>query len=196
MKIIFALISIFSQASSLHGEHSHHGAEMKASSPVSGSSIAQLGSKWKNQKGESFKMLDLRGKPRLVVMIFTRCETACPLIVEDLKEIAQEIEVKHSAKLDVSLFSLDSFRETPESLAAFSAKRKLPPHWQLLTTSDAGAVAELAATLGVKYKRLPDGNFIHSNTIYFLNREGEVVTQKDGIKSAREEFMKRIRKNL
>ncbi len=192
MKLIFSLILIFSQVSFAHDSH---GPALKAAAPLAGASIFQLESEWKNQKGESTKLSSLRGSPRIVVMLFTRCDTACPLIVEDLKEIAKDVDTKRTAKIDVSIFSLDSFRETPESLSAFSVKRKLPSHWNLFT-SNADAVAELAASLGVRYKRLPDGDFIHSNIIYFLDSNGEVVAQTEGIKSPRGEFIKKIRKNL
>lgn len=191
MKLIFLLFLILSNAFA----HDEHGPELKAKAPLPGASIFQLESEWKNQKGESAKLASLRGSPRIVVMLFTRCDTACPLIVEDLKEIVKDVDAKRTAKIDVSIFSLDSFRETPESLSAFSVKRKLPLHWSLFT-SNADAVAELAASLGVRYKRLPSGDFIHSNIIYFLNSNGEVVAQKEGIKSPRGEFIKKIRKNL
>lgn len=192
MKLIFFLILIFSNASFAHDEH---GPELKAKAPLPGTSIFRLESEWKNQKGEATKLASLRGNPRIVVMLFTRCDTACPLIVEDLKEIVKDVDAKRTNKIDVSLFSLDSFRETPESLLAFSAKRKLPPHWGLFT-STADGVAELAAALGVRYKRLPSGDFIHSNIIYFLNSNGEAVAQKEGIKSPRGEFIKKITKSL
>jgi protein SCO1 len=192
MKLVFFLTLLFSQ---LSAAHDGHGPDLKATAPLPGASIFQLESEWKNQRGESVKLASLRGSPRLVVMLFTRCDTACPLIVEDLKEIAKDVDAKRTTKIDVSIFSLDSFRETPASLSAFSLKRKLPSHWGLFT-SNADAVAELAASLGVRYKRLPSGDFIHSNIIYFLNSNGEVVAQKEGIKSSRGEFIKKIGTNL
>ena len=192
MKFIFSLILIFSQVSVAHDEHRHN---LEAAPPLPGASIFQLQSEWKNQKGESAKLATLRGNPRIVVMLFTRCDTACPLIVEDLKEVVKDVDTKRAAKIDVSIFSLDSFRETPESLWAFSVKRKLPSNWTLFT-STADAVAELAAALGVRYKRLPNGEFIHSNIIYFLDSNGVVVAQKEGIKASREDFIKKIKKNF
>lgn len=192
MKLIFSLILIFSQLSVAHEEH---GPDLKAATPLPSASILQLESEWKNQKGVRTNLASLRGSPRIVVMLFTRCDTACPLIVEDLKDIVRDVDEKRRINIDVSIFSLDSFRETPESLSTFSVKRKLPSHWGLFT-SNADAVAELAASLGVRYKRLPSGDFIHSNVVYFLNSNGEVVTQKEGIKSPRGEFVKKIRENL
>jgi len=192
MKYLFLLTMILGHVTFAHDKHTD---SLKAGTPLGGTSILQLDSSWKNQKGESVKLTDLRGKNRFVVMLYTRCDTACPLIVEDLKGIATEIDSKNADKVEVSIFSLDSLRESPASLLAFSKKRKLPSQWGLLT-SDSDAVAELAAALGVRYKRLQNGDFIHSNVIYFLNKNGEVVAQKEGLKTPRTEFLKQVRKNL
>lgn len=176
--------------------HEHHADELKPDKVPSGSSIFQLESNWTDQKGKVVSLSDLNGKSRLLVMLFTRCETACPLIVEDLKEVAKDLESASEAhKFEVSIFSLDSFRETPDSLLAFAAKRKLPADWQLYT-SNSNAVSELAAALGVRYKRLKNGDFLHSNVIYFLNSKGEVIAQKEGIKTPRGEFIKKVKKRL
>lgn len=193
MKLTLLLISLF--WSSILFAHQGHEAALEAAPSIPGTSLFHLKSEWKNQKGESTKLANLGREPRLLVMLFTRCETACPLIVEDLKEIAKDVDGKRSEKIAVSLFSLDSFRETPDSLSAFAQKRKLPAHWSLFA-SNADAVAELAAALGVRYKRLANGDFIHSNIIFFLNRDGEVVARKEGIKSPRKEFLGEISKRL
>lgn len=192
MKILILFLLTFPQLSFAHGDHHD---EMSASKPVSGKSIFQLDSKWKNQKGDVVSISDLQKNPRLLVMLYTKCETACPLIVEDLKDIAKELGNDKKRNFEVSIFSLDSFRETPESLAAFSVKRSLPSTWELYT-SNADAVAELAAALGVRYKRLKNGDFIHSNVIYYLNGKGEIIAQKEGIKTPRGEFIKTIQKNM
>jgi protein SCO1/2 len=168
--------------------HNVHHDEMKASQPLPGASLYQLQVKWKNQRGETVTMESLKGKPRLVVMLFTLCETACPLIVDDMKEIAQQL----GKDTEVSLFSLDSSRETPETLTAFAEKRRLPSNWSLYA-GDKNAVAELAAALGVRYKRLKSGDYIHSNVIYFLDENGVVKASKEGIKTNSSEFLKKIK---
>lgn len=200
--IVMAMASMSLSSLAQAHEHDHKGHDqkdhdgMKAETPVSGTSVLQLGSTWKNQKGESINLKDLSGSPRLVAMLFTRCQTACPLIVEDIKDVVKDIDSKRKGKkIDVSIFSIDSFRETPESLAAFATKRNIPAHWGLYA-SNGDAVAELAGALGVRYKRLTDGDFIHSNVIYFLNVKGEVVAQKEGIKTPRAEFLTKIRAAL
>lgn len=194
MRLLFAFFFVLCSPLAQAHDHDSHLSDLKSSPTPSGTSILQLGSTWKNQKGEKVKLTDLQGQSRLVVLIFTRCETACPLIIEDLKVIAKDIDSKERKPVEVSIFSLDSFRETPDSLLAFSAKRKLPSRWGLFT-SDADSVAELAASLGVQYKRLQNGDFIHSNVIFFLNTKGEVIAKKEGLNTPRKEFIKKINSN-
>ena len=53
-------------------------------------------------------------------------------------------------------------------------------NWTLMTGSD-DQVLELAALLGVKYKRISDLDYSHSNIITVLNREGEIRHQQTGL---------------
>jgi protein SCO1/2 len=56
-----------------------------------------------------------------------------------------------------------------------------------LLRGDDGAVRELAALLGVKFKEEAAGQFAHSNIISILNAEGEVVHQRAGLKGGLED---------
>ena len=192
MRGLLVFILFVSGFAMAHEEHHHEALE--ANPTLSGASVLQLTSPWKNQDDKAVKLSELRGQPRLVVMLFTQCKTACPLIIEDLKTIYQALETLHPKKFSVSIFSLDSFRETPQSLKEFAQKQKLPKNWSLYT-SDADAVSELAAALGLRYKRLPNGDYIHSNMIYFLNAAGEVKATKEGIKTPAAKFIKQIAKD-
>ena len=165
--------------------------EVKSTATLPGASIFHLESSWKNQNGEDVKISALQGKPRLLVMLYTKCETACPIIVEDLRQIDVGLHSQKILNVEVSIFSIDSAHETPKTLMAFSAKRKLPNTWQLFT-SDSKTVVELAASLGFRYKKLSSGEYIHSNVIYFINKNGEVAARKEGLKTSSAEFIKEI----
>lgn len=191
MKFKFLLLLMFFNFAGAHEQQD----DLKSIAPTTGLSLFQLESKWKNQKGDSVKLSELPSKPSLFILLYTGCKTACPLIVEDLKALIKNLNSSLPVKIETSLFSLDSYRETPQSLSAFAKARRLPSQWNLYT-SDAKAVSELAAALGFRYKRLPSGEFIHSNVIYYLNSFGEVTAKKEGLKTSHKEFIQQIKNSL
>lgn len=192
-KLLFSILVFATPAwgESEHHHHHHHEEMKPTSSKLPENSVFQLGAEWTDQNGIRHALSKLRGKPRLVAMLFTHCETACPLIVEDLMSIQKKLPKPIEKELQVTIFSIDSERDTPEALTVFARKRKLPSDW-LLLTGDSSAVAELAAALGVRYKKLPDGSFLHSNLIFYLNEKGVVRTRKEGLKTSSKKFIQEI----
>jgi protein SCO1 len=91
------------------------------------------------------------------------------------------------------LVSFDVERDTPASLAAYRVHRNIDSSWSLLHGS-ADSVRELAAVLGVKYKKEADGAFSHSNLITVLNGEGEIVHQRTGLKGGIDEVAAAVSK--
>lgn len=71
-------------------------------------------------------------------------------------------------------------------LRAYRESRALDGQWILLHGDDV-AVRELAALLGVKFKRGASGQFVHSNLISLLNLQGEIVHQRGGLKGGLDE---------
>ena len=79
------------------------------------------------------------------------------------------------------LVSFDSERDTPAVLREFAQKNELDlSRWTLLTGSEPD-VRELAAVLGVKYKRSQQIGFSHSNLITVLDTEGRVIHRQSGL---------------
>jgi protein SCO1/2 len=76
--------------------------------------------------------------------------------------------------------SFDVERDTPDMLAKFSAAKELPDAWQLLHGGE-DETRELAAALGVRYRREEDGNFAHANIITVLDADGQIVYQREGL---------------
>jgi protein SCO1/2 len=157
--------------------------ELHVSAPFTDRSIYQLESKWVSDVGREVRLGTLRGHPQVVAMFFTTCEYSCPIIVDDMKRLEKALPEDLRNKVDFLLVSFDSERDTPEVLHAYREKMHLPTeHWTLLrgTPED---VRELAAILGVNYQKDARGQFMHSNLLTVLNKEGEVVHQQAGLRS-------------
>jgi protein SCO1/2 len=153
-------------------------------------------SQWTTDSGKQITLADLQGRPQLVVMFFTSCQYACPILVHDLGKIEVALKPELRARVGFTLVSFDTKRDTPEVLAQFRATRGLSQkNWTLLH-GESDDVLELAALLGVKYKEEASGQFAHSNLITLLNADGEIVQQVAGLGQDTGEIVRQIEKLL
>jgi protein SCO1 len=152
-----------------------------AAAALSDKSLYQTESKWTTDTGKQIKLADLRGRPQVVVMFFASCQSACPVLVQDLKRIESALSPQQRARVGFTLVTIDPRRDTPEALAKYRATRALPPETWTLLHGQPDDIQQLAALLGVKYKQQADGQFAHSNLITVLNQEGEIVHQLVGL---------------
>jgi protein SCO1 len=166
----------------LHGGHTGHGEETGAAAPAAAGdfSIYELESTWSDQDGAELALADLAGRPRVIAMVYTHCAYACPRIVTDMKRIEAELR-ERGVQAGFVVVSIDPERDTPARLAAFAEATRLDPReWTLLTGSDDG-VMELAALLGVRYRRVSDMDFEHSNVITLVDDEGRILYRQTGL---------------
>lgn len=144
------------------------------------SSIFLLDSKWQNQDAEELQLKDLKGKNLVMVMIFTSCRTACPILVGDMKKIHAKIEKNKLKDTSLVLISIDPTNDTPEVLKKFAAERNMDSQPWIFLRSDEESTREFANVLAVKYKKISPIEFSHSNIISVFNRNGELVSQEEG----------------
>lgn len=138
-------------------------------------SVYDLGGSWRDQSGAARSLATWRGSPVLMAMIYTHCTATCPLAVSELKRIA----ARHPDVRFV-LVSLDPERDDAKRLAAYAAEHALDAsRWTLLAGPDAD-VRDLAATLGVRYRRATPQDLAHSNLITLLDRQGRMARQTSG----------------
>lgn len=166
------------------GGHAHH--QELAGDGFSAGSLYQLEATYTGDDGRPVALGQLRGRPVVLAMFFASCTYACPMIVADMTRIRDGLPADLRERAALVLVSFDSKRDTPEALHQYRKERQLNAQWTLLRGDD-GAVRELAALLGVKFKQDADGQFAHSNIISILNAEGEVVHQRAGLKGGLED---------
>lgn len=149
-------------------------------------SIYQSDVTFTDDTGRAVALGSLRGRPVVLDLFFASCGYACPLTVTDMLAIQERLPAELRSQAVFVLVSFDTVRDTIEVLAKYRAQRGLDSQWIVLRGDD-DAVRELAALLGVKYKQEADGMFSHSNVITLLNREGEIVHQRQGLKGGIDE---------
>lgn len=143
-------------------------------------SIFLLDSKWQTQDAKEIQLKDLKGKNLVVVMIFTSCTTACPILVADMQKVESKIDPKKLKETTMLLVSIDPENDTPEVLKAYAKTNNMDKEPWLFLRSDKESVRELANVLAVKYKKISPIVFSHSNIITVFNKNGEMVNQTEG----------------
>jgi len=147
-------------------------------------SLYQLDSTWTNDSGQPVKFGKLRGRVQVVVMFFASCTYACPIIVHDMKRIEAALPEAVRANTGFTLITIDPERDTTEALQSFRSIHKLAVNRWTLLHGKPDDTLELAALLGVKFKREASGQFAHSNLITVLNDQGEIIHQQVGLNQA------------
>jgi protein SCO1/2 len=152
----------------------------------SAGSLYQLDAAFTDDNGRPVTLGELRGRPVVLAMFFASCNYACPLTVTNMQAIRDQLPAGVRERTAFVLVSFDIARDTPAVLSQYRAQRTLDGSWTLLHGDD-GAVRELAALLGVKYKQEASGMFSHSNIVTVLNPEGEIAYQRIGLNGGLDE---------
>ena len=166
--------------------------EVMPGAPLPDQSIYQLDSKWTSDQGRIIRLATLQGQPQVMAMMFTSCEFACPIIVNDMKRIADALPANLRGKVNFTLISFDHERDTPEKLLAFRKRMGLPMAGWTLLRGEADDVRELAALLGVNYRKDARGQYAHSNTLTVLSPTGEIVHQQIGLNQSPDETVQQL----
>ena len=185
------LLALCGEGSAAWAQHVHPPGP--AAAPPRSQSVYEVYAGFVDQQGQPVGLDLFRGHPVLISMFFASCPDACPLLIADIQRIEMELPPKIRADLRVVLISLDPERDTPDALQALARARGVDEsRWRLLRAPD-DSVREIAAVLGLKYRRLPDGNFNHSSVITLLDRSGVVQTRVEGIGQPHADLFKRLK---
>lgn len=183
MNVICRLLFCLAAATSTAAEPSCCATNnIPAAATLPAESLAHLEGMWTNAQGKVVSLEELAGEPRLVAMFFANCTTACPVLLADVTLAQAAISNRTGRVVQAWMFSFDTARDTPSALAAFQKARGADPRrWQFFH-GDAGAVRELAAALGVQYRRDPaTGDIGHSSRIVLLDTNACPVAVVDGL---------------
>lgn len=162
------------------------------SAEIPDNSLYQFKQDWINQHGKKQSLESLRGKARVFAMVYTRCTSACPLIVQAMKKIEQQLPPEAAEKVGFVLFSMDPKRDTPESLRGFIRTHGIEKDNWLVLTSNEDNVQELTAAIAFNFKEAEGGVFIHQNTISVLDAEGVLAHQYPNLEEAVSQVVKAL----
>lgn len=142
-----------------------------ARAPLPAGSLYALPLRFTAHDGTPLDLAELRGRPVVVAMVYLSCTMTCPVITSELQAVQAKLSAGARARTTFVLASFDPARDSAPVAQAFATRMGLDPHWRVLTGSPA-SVRRLAVLLGVSYRRLPSGDFDHSNQVTVLDVDG------------------------
>ena len=102
------------------------------------------------------------------------------MLIAELQHTEALLTEKQRAETPILLVSLDPERDTPAKLLALEKQHHVDgKRWHFTRTVEAN-VRKIAALLGVRYRKLPDGTIGHSAQVAVLDRNGVLVTRIEG----------------
>jgi protein SCO1/2 len=148
-------------------------APARAAAP-NGGSVYVLEVPLTDQNGRDFRLADLRGQPVLISMFYTSCDAVCPMIFETLRLVLARLAERQGRRVRVVMVSFDPARDSVPVLKQAALAHGVDERWTLARANAADA-RQVAAVLGVQYRRLASSEFNHSSEIVLLDAEGRIV---------------------
>jgi len=167
-------------------------AELAATPVQRAASIYDLSLALTDQDGRAFGLDVFRGQPVVISMFYASCPYACPTLISDIQRFERKLAPEVRGQVRVLLVSFDSERDTPEQLKKLAGERKVDlSRWKLAHASNE-QVRELAAVLGLKYRRLEGGGFNHSSAIALLDAKGVIAERLEGLSQPVDSLVGRV----
>ncbi|WP_212941713.1 SCO family protein [Heyndrickxia oleronia] len=135
----------------------------------------------KDQNNKDFQLKDIKGDIWLVDFIFTSCATFCPQMTANMAQI-QEMVKEENLKVNFASFSVDPEVDSPEILNSYVQKfTENTDNWYLLSGYSQDYIKDFALKNFKTIANKPEnGQGIHSNQFYLINKKGVVVKSYDG----------------
>ncbi len=119
--------------------------------------------------GERVALSDFRGKLTLVFFGFTNCPDVCPLTLGRLANIYRNLGEPEDVQ--VVMVTVDPEHDTPEVLGRYLAQF----HESFVgLTGTSAEIANAARTFFVGYRDLGERNFLHTDSVALLDRQGRM----------------------
>ena len=147
-------------------------------SALPGDSLYRLDPHLTDQDGHPFELGTLQGGPVLVSMFYSSCEMVCPVLFETIAQTLKSLPAPARDRIRILMVTFDPERDTVAVLKETAEKHSCDKHWSLVRGSPAD-VRQVAAVLGVQYRRLASGEFNHSTSVLLLDAQGR-ITRRSG----------------
>jgi len=155
-------------------------------------SIYHLDVRLTDQHGTTHSLDTYRGHPIIISMFYATCPNVCPVLISTIQRMERKLPADELAKLRVILVSVDPENDTPEILGQVAARHRIDLDRWKLARAIPQDVRKIAAVLGVKYRKLPDGGFSHTSVLTLIDTEGVVRAHSAKIPGIDDSFFQAI----
>lgn len=130
-----------------------------------------------DQRGETFRFADLRGRVTIVTGIYAACTTSCPEVLRELHALLAELDPAERAGLGVVALSLNPEYETAEMMDAFAEARGFShPEFRYVNGRDPAEMHGLLTRLQFAASRNPATGVVeHANLFLLVDRANHIA---------------------
>lgn len=163
---------------------------------VKGESLYQAKTAFIDQEGKSTYLGVYEGHPVVLSMFYATCPYSCPVLIDRLKSLEKKMDEKIRSQVRFVLISFDPENDTVSVLKEVLGKHGLDgSRWKLLR-GDESQVREVAALVGIKFRKIQGGDINHTALITFLDPKGVIDSQYEMEKFSPEEGARRLHEIL
>ena len=134
-----------------------------------------------DNKGRAYPFDEFEGKYILMTFIYTSCETACPMMEANMKEVYDTLDAEaYSDDLVFLSTSFDTERDTVEVLDRYAEYFDADGDtWRMLRVPEASDLDTVLDTYGVTVIPEGDADYQHNTSFYLLGPDGGLVEVLD-----------------
>jgi len=159
-------------------------------------SVYHFDASLENERGELIGLDYFQGQPTLVTMFYASCPHVCPLLISTIKFTEASLSDQELKGLRVLTISIDPERDTPDVLLETLRLHAVDADRWSMARPEPTALRPIAGIFGIRYKKLPDGEFNHSTKIVLLDRYGTQVAETDKLGRHDPQFLDAVRAAL
>jgi cytochrome oxidase Cu insertion factor (SCO1/SenC/PrrC family) len=131
---------------------------------------------WVTQSGEKLKAPDFENRWLLVTLAYTECESACPMIVHQLKDLRKKLSAEQKTSLHFILLSLKPEADSPPAMKKFMKHHGLKSSdWTFIRGTEEQARL-MASHLDMSFGPLKGASrhIMHSSKVALISPDGKL----------------------
>lgn len=135
---------------------------------------------FRDTRGQSFRVADLKGKPLVISLIYTSCHHVCPMITRSIKattEIAREALGEDS--FSVITVGFDWRVDTPDRMRMYASGHGIDVDGWHFLSGDPASIAAIAENVGFQFYPSTKG-FDHLSQTTIVDADGIIYRQVYG----------------